>query len=180
MEGSRLRELDKIDKVESSLSQKRITWNNLLRYNRTMFYAWKKRKTDLDTIRSPLLIQSFRERKTTRKTEGWERDSAGKRNFEKSDFVRRWIRFRCKSSTSSRSLRRNPSRGLYRTLATNDNAVPSSLIWSKTDRHRGKHNVYSNRVPLSLSLSKEGKKRKRRKRKINELALVQIDAKRFE
>lgn len=70
MEGSRLRELDKIDKVESSLSQRRITRNNLLRYNRTMFYAWKKRKTDLDTIRSPLLIQSFRERKTTRKTEG--------------------------------------------------------------------------------------------------------------
>lgn len=67
MGGSRLRELDKIDKVESSLSQRRITRNNLLRYNRTMFYAWKKRKTDLDTIRSPLLIQSFRERKTTRK-----------------------------------------------------------------------------------------------------------------
>lgn len=166
MGGSRLRELDKIDKVESSLSQRRITWNNLLRYNRTMFYAWKKRKTDLDTIRSPLLIQSFRERKTTRK--GRRRDdSAGKRNFEKSDFVRRWIRFRCKSSTSSRSLRRNPSRGLYRTLATNDNAVPSSLIWSKTDRHRGKHNVYSNRVPLSLSLSLQRRKEEKEEKEEN-------------
>lgn len=50
---------------------------------------------------------------------------------------------------------------------------PLSLVWSKTDRHTGKHNVYSNRVSLSLFLQRrEGEEKKR---KINELALVQAN-----
>lgn len=137
-----------------------------------------KRKTDPDTIRSPLFIRSFRGKRWGRrrrgKTEGWERAIRGggeKQNFEKSDLVE--SDFDANLPLPAVVFDENPSRGLYRTLATKDNAVPSPLVWSKTDRHTGKHNVYSNRVSLSLFLQRrEGEEKKR---KINELALVQAN-----
>lgn len=183
MGGSRLRELDKIDKVESSLSQRRITWNNLLRYNRTMFYAWKKRKTDLDTIRSPLLIQSFRERKTTRK--GRRRDESAIRR--ENEISKSRISFAVESDFDA---------NLPLPAVVFDEILPEDYTARSPPTIMRCPPLSSDRKPiaieenitcipivfpsLSLSLSKEGKKRKRRKRKINELALVQIDAKRFE